>query len=129
MKKLRIIAMAGLVACCALILGSQSSTFAQGKSGKSRGNSSMGERRSTSAIQRGIERVTGNRADRNQTRDRYDDQDNDRGNNRNMRNSRNRRHSIHTNNGVRDHGRGIGRGKGQGKGRDYAKRTVRNRNH
>ena len=130
MKKLRFIAMAGLVACCALILGSQSSAVAQGKSGKSRGNSSMGERRSTGAIQRGIDNVTRNRADRNRTEDRDDDRDNNRqDDNRNMRNSRNRRHSMHTNNGVRDYGRGIGRGKGQGKGRGYARRTFRNRNH
>ena len=121
MKSLRFIAMAGFVAFCIGVLGSQSSSFAQGRSGKSKGNSTMGQTRSTDAIRRGIERVTGNRADRNRT----DDRDND----WRMGNSRNRRHKTHTNNGVRDYGRGIGRGKGQGKGRGYAKRLARHRHH
>ena len=112
MKNLRFIAMAGIVACCVLLFGSESNTFAQGKSGKSRGNSRVGERRSTDVIQRGIERITANRSQRNQNRDQ----------------DRNRRNSVHTNNGVRDYGRGIGRGKGQGKGRGYAKRVNRRRN-
>lgn len=128
MKNLRFIAMAGFVAFCLGVLGSQSSTFAQGRSGKSRGNSSMGQTRSTDAIQRKIERITRNRADINQTSNRDDDRDNDRDNDRKMGKSKNKRHSIHTNNGVRDYGRGIGRGKGQGKGRGYAKRIARHRN-
>lgn len=113
MKNVRFITMAGVVACCVLLFGSESNTFAQGKSGENRGNSSIGERRSTDVIQRGIERITANRSQRTQ--------------NRNY--SRNRRIGVHTNKGVRDYGRGIGRGKGQGKGRGYAKRVNRGRNY
>ena len=123
MKNLRFIAMTGFIACCMLLLGSQSSIFAQGKSGKSKGNSSMGKTRSTDVIQRGIERMTTNRA--RSTRNR----DTDWNDYRRMGSSRNRRNSVHTNNGVRDWGRGIGRGKGQGKGRGYDKRHSRGRNH
>ena len=125
MKNLRFIAMAGFVAFCLGVLGSQSSTFAQGRSGKSRGNSSMGETHSTDAIRRKIKHITLNHTDRNQDDHRNNDQDND----RKMGKSKNKRYRIHTNNGIRDHGRGIGHGKGQGKGRGYAKRIARHRNH
>ena len=123
MKNLRFIAMAGFIACCMLLLGSQSNTFAQGKSGKSRGNSSMGKTRSTDIIQRGIERMTTYRT--RSTRNRNIDWNDYRG----MGKSRNKRNSVRTNNGVRDWGRGIGRGKGQGKGRGYDKRRLKSRNH
>ncbi|HLM02033.1 MAG TPA: hypothetical protein VK400_13345 [Pyrinomonadaceae bacterium] len=123
MKNLRFLAITGIVACCMVIFGSQSNTNAQGRSGKSRGNSSIGKTRSTDVIQRGIERMTSNRSQRTQNRNR------DWYNDRRISNSRNRRNNIRTNNGVRDWGRGIGRGKGQGKGRGYAKRANRNRNY
>ncbi len=123
MKNLRFIAMTGFVAFSIVFLGSQSDTFAQGRSGKSKGNSRIGITRSTDVIQRGIERVTSNRSQRNrnvsedsiyyQRRGKY----------------KNKRYGIRTNNGVRDHGRGIGRGNGQGKGRGYYKRVKRARNN
>ena len=116
MKNLRIIAMTALAAFCVMLLGSQSDTLAQGRSGKSKGKSTVGMTRSGDAIQRGIERTNRNRTwrDRNRTRDR----DWDRGRIVRSRNG---------DNGVRDHGRGIGRGKGQGKGRGYNKRMTRSR--
>ncbi len=123
MKILRFIAMTSFVACCMLLLGSQSSTFAQGKSGKSRGNSNIGKSRSTDVIRRGIERMTTNRARnvRNSDRDWNDYLSSGK--------SKNKRKASHSNNGVRDYGRGIGRGKGQGKGRGYDKRQSKSRNH
>lgn len=125
MKNFRLIAMAGFMACCFVLFGSQSDSYGQGHSGKSRGNSGTGVTHSTDAIQRGIERITSNRSQRarNSNRDLNYDRDD---NNQYMSGYRNRRNRMHTNNGVRDHGRGIGRGKGQGKGRGY---TKRNRNH
>ena len=123
MKNLRFIALTGFMACCMLLLGSQSSSFAQGKSGKSRGNSNIGKSRSTDVIRRGIERMTTNRARnvRNSDRD-WNDY-------RSSGKSKNKRKASHSNNGVRDYGRGIGRGKGQGKGRGYDKRRSKSRNH
>ncbi len=123
MKKLRLLTIAGVLACCVLLFGSQTNTFGQGRSGKSKGNSNMGERRSTDAIRRGIDRIYSNRSVRNRNNDQ------DRDDYRRMGKSKNKKHGMRTNNGVRDHGRGIGRGKGQGKGRGYAKRVIRGRNN
>lgn len=114
--------MAVVVACGMILFGSQINTHAQGRSGKSKGNSGNGITRSADAIQRGIERVTSNHSQRAQNRNRDWDDDMRNGNSR-----RNKKNKVHTNNGVRDHGRGIGRGNGQGKGRGYAKRVSRNR--
>jgi hypothetical protein len=111
MKNLRIIAMTVFTVFCLLFIGSLTDAFAQGRSGKSKGKSSVGKVRSGDAIQRGIERMDRNRTWRNRDRD----QDW-------------RRPGVRkTNNGVRDHGRGIGRGKGQGKGRGYNKKVARGR--
>lgn len=116
MKNFRIIAMTVFVALSILFIGSLTDTYAQGRSGKSKGKSSVGKMRSGDAIQRGMERMTRNRTWRNRDRDRDGDGILDRiGKTRK------------TNNGVRDHGRGIGRGKGQGKGRGYNKRVNRSR--
>jgi Spy/CpxP family protein refolding chaperone len=122
MKNLRLLAVAGLAACCIVLFGSQSNTYAQGRSGKSgSGKATMGKTRSTNAIQRGIDRMTTRRSQINRDSDRDMDDSN------RMSNSRNRRNRMRTNNGVRDYGRGIGRGKGQGKGRGFAKRSTRHR--
>jgi len=123
MKNLRIIAMTGFIACCMLLLGSQINTFAQGRSGKSKGNSRVGVTRSTDAIQRGIDRVTSNRRMRSRT---YNQ---DWVYSQNQTNNKNKRYKVRSNNGVRDHGRGIGRGKGQGKGRGYYKKVRSRRDY
>jgi hypothetical protein len=123
MKNFRFIAMTSFIACCMLVLGSQSSTFAQGKSGKSKGNSSIGKTRSTDAIQRETERVNTNHTQKTQTSHRNGKAY------RHGRKYRTKQNPAHTNNGVRDHGRGIGRGKGQGKGQGYYKKQQSSKNH